>query len=90
MNGKKYNGKGYNYNGDLEYELKYGCGKVKEYYYNGYDLKFKGTYLNGKKWNGLKLEYGDNDKLIFKGEYLNDKRNGKGKKYYRNELIFEG
>ena len=31
LNGKRWNGKGYNF-GHLEYELKNGCGKVKEYY----------------------------------------------------------
>ena len=28
--------------------------------------------------------------LEFEGEYLNGQRNGKGKEYYNNKLIFEG
>ena len=44
----KYNGKGYDKNGNLIYELKNGTGKVKEYYYDG-KLEFEGEYLNGKR-----------------------------------------
>ena len=44
-------GKGFNINGKIEFEINNGNGKVKEYYDNG-KLKFEGEYLNGKKWNG--------------------------------------
>ena len=44
---RKWNGKGYDENGNVIYELKNGNGKVKEYYDNG-NIKFKGEYLNGK------------------------------------------
>ena len=47
LNGKKWNGKGYNIDGNLEFELKNGNGKAKEYYDDG-KLKFEGEYLNGK------------------------------------------
>ena len=75
VNGKRWNVKGYNPNGDEEFEIidRKGLikeyseigqlefegeilngernGEEKEYYYNGYKLKFEGKYLNGKKWN---------------------------------------
>ena len=46
----KYNGKGYDGNGNIIYELKNGNGKVKEYKKG--ELIFEGEYLNGIKWNG--------------------------------------
>ena len=51
---RKWNGKGYDENGNVIYELKNGNGKVKEYYDNG-NIKFKGEYLNGKQ-NGEGIE----------------------------------
>ena len=35
FNGKRWNGKLYNYNGNIEMNIKYGYGKGKEYDYNG-------------------------------------------------------
>ena len=64
------------------------CGK--EYNEEG-EIIFEGTYLKGKKWNGIGKEYYENNFLKFEGEYLNGKRNGKGKDYNKyNELIFDG
>ena len=73
---------------NIEYELKNGTGKVKEYNVNG-KIIFEGEYLNGKKnekgkefWNG---------NLEFEGEFLNGEKNGKGKEYNnKGELIYEG
>ena len=46
---KKWNGKGYDENGNIIYELMNGTGKVKEYnMFNG-KLEFEGEYLNEKK-----------------------------------------
>ena len=45
---KKWNGNGYNKNGDIIYKLINGNGKVKEYNIYG-NLIFEGEYLNGKK-----------------------------------------
>ena len=87
---KKLNGKGYDKNGNIIYELINGNGKVKEYF-NG-RLIFEGEYVNEKK-NGKVKEYdNENGKLIFEGEYANGKRNGKVKEYnkYDGKLIFEG
>ena len=70
---KKWNGKGYNKNGNIIYELTKGNGKVKEY--NDYDGKimFEGKYLNGKR-NGKGKEYDNIGKIIFEGEYSNGER----------------
>ena len=86
---RKWNGKGYDKNGNIIYELINGNGKVKEYNYDG-ELKFEGEYLNGKK-NGQGKEY-YKGRLEFEGEYLNGKRwNGKGKEYdYDHRLVYEG
>ena len=83
---KKYNGKGYDLNGNIIYELKNGNGKGKEYEENR--LIFEGEYVNGKRI-GKGKKYEEN-RLIFEGEYLNGKRNGKGIEYnYDNTLKFE-
>ena len=88
LNDKKWNGKGYDYNGNEIYEIKEGKGYVKEFYSDG-SLLFEGEYLNGEK-TGKGIEY-LHGKLFFKGEYLNWKRSGKGKEYFDNGLIkFEG
>ena len=72
----KYNGKGYDENRNMLYELINGTGKVEEYYDDG-SIRFEGEYLNGKKI-GKGKEYDFCRYLIYEGEYLNDKRNGKG------------
>ena len=45
---KKYNGKGYDENGNIIYELINGTGKVKEYDIYS-KLIYEGNYLNGIK-----------------------------------------
>ena len=48
LNGKKWNGKGYDKKGNIIYELNNGNGNIREY--NDYGkLSFEGEYLNGKK-----------------------------------------
>ena len=73
FNGLEWNGKGYDKNNNIVYELNNGKGYVKEYYDNG-KLIFEGAYLNGLK-NGKGKEY-FNDELLFDGEYLNEKKKG--------------
>ena len=86
---RKYNGKWYDKNGNIIYELINGKGKVKKYDFVG-KLLFVGEYFNGKK-HGKGKEYFRQDKLIFEGEYLNGKKHGKGKEYYFDGgIIFEG
>jgi len=82
---QKWNGKGYDENGNIIYELKNGNGKVKEYYYDGV-LEFEGEYLNGKR-HGKGKEYYHNGDLEYEGEYLNGKRNGKGFEYKKDTTI---
>ena len=86
---KKWNGKGYDENGNTIYELKNGKGKVKECDDDG--IIFEGEFENGNR-NGKGKEINKKGELLFEGEYLNGKRwNGKGKEYnWNNELIFEG
>ena len=78
---KKWNGKGYDENGNIIYELINGNGKGKEYDWNN-KLVFEGEYLNAKK-NGKGKEYNWKGKLIFEGEYLN------GVKVYNKKIIFD-
>ena len=84
----KWNGKGFDENRNVIYELNNGNGKVKEYWND--ILYFDGEYWNGKK-NGKGRQYNNNGRLIYEGEYLNGIRNGKGIEYNRNgEIIFKG
>ena len=62
-------------------------GKGKEYNVCG-NLRFKGEYIKGKKWNGE--EYYDNGNLRFKGEYINGKKwNGKEYPYMSDSISYE-
>ena len=74
---KKYNGKGYDKNGNIIYELINGKGSYKELYDNG---KIKLEILYSKELSkGEGKEYDENGSLIFEGEYFNFKKwNGKG------------
>ena len=70
----QWNGKGYDENGNVIYELINGTGKVKEY--EEKFLVFEGEYLNGKR-NGKGKEYNKDEngvKLKFDGEYMNGKK----------------
>ena len=55
LNNKRWNGKGYDENGNIIYELNNGSGKIIEYHGN-HRLKFEGEYLNGER-NGKGKEY---------------------------------
>ena len=75
---KKFNGKGFDENGKVIYELNKGTGKIKEYdYYKGF-LLYEGEYLNGRR-NGKGKEYNEHGNLIYEGEYLYGRRNGREK-----------
>ena len=89
LNGKKWNGKGFDKNGEIIFELKDGTGKCQEYNNEGV-LIFEGEYINGEK-HGKCKEYSNKDELIFEGEYINGKRNGKGKGHIIKDMAkFEG
>ena len=87
-NGKKWNGKGYDINNKLIYELKNGKGFVEVYDYKINHLIYQGEYLNGKK-NGKGKIYSFIG-LIFEGEFIDGIIIGKGKVYEQNDIIFEG
>ena len=87
-NGLKWNGKGYDNNNNIVYELKNGKGYVKEYDCSG-KIYFEGEYLNGKR-NGKGKQYDWVGQLQFEGEYLNGLKNGKGKEYDYSNFIFKG
>jgi len=90
LNNKKWNGKGYDINRNIIYELINGNSIVKEYNEVGLRIIYEGEYKNGKR-NGKGKEYYYNDKIKYEGEYLNGKRHGKGKQYYyKGNLEFEG
>ena len=89
LKGKKVNGKIYDSNGNLSYDLENINGLIKEYDYSG-KLQFEGEYKNGQR-NGNGKEYDSNAELVFEGEYLNGEKNGIGKDYYsKGTLHFEG
>ena len=90
LSNKWWNGKGYDRNWNIAFELYNGTGKVKEYDSNGI-LIFEGEYLKAER-NGKGKEFNKHcGKLNYEGEFLNGKRNGKGKEYDNYEkLIFEG
>ena len=103
LNGKKIEGKGFDYKGNIILQIQE-KGKGKEYYDNG-NLKFEGEYLNGRRWNGKYYnyegkeeftmkngrgqgkEYDYNGNILFEGEYISGKRYGKGKEYYNNSKL---
>ena len=78
---KRWNGKGYNKNSIIDFKIKEGNGKGKEYYYDD-KLEFEGEYVNGE-WNGKRKgkEYNNNGELEFEGKYLKGERNTPGKEY---------
>jgi antitoxin component YwqK of YwqJK toxin-antitoxin module len=88
--GKRWNGIGYDNYGNKIYELKNGCGIVKEYNEDGI-LLYDGEYKNGVKY-GLGKEYNIEKELIYDGSYINGKRSkGKGKEYnFSGRLKYEG
>ena len=74
---KKWNGKGYDENGKIIYELINGNGKSKEYNEYSGKLIFEGEYLNGQRnGKGKKYEY---NKLQFEGENLSGEKMEKEK-----------
>ena len=77
LNGKICNGKGYDHNGEIVFEIKNGKGHIKLYTNYEGQLLFEGEYLYGER-NGKGKEY-YKGQLEFEGEYLNGKKMGKEK-----------
>ena len=87
LNGHKWNGKGYDADGEVIYEIQNGNGKIKVFDRDR-DLLFEGELKNGKiEGEGKEYNYKD---IIFEGEYKKGKRHGKGKDYILGSLIFDG
>ena len=91
--GKRWNGKGYDNNKKITYELKNGKGIVKRFDYNNI-LILEAEYINGVR-NGKEKIYFWKNKThceVEYFEYINGKRNGKGKllSIFDNFLSFEG
>ena len=85
LNGGKWNGKGYDENKNIIYQIINGKGFIKKYLIGPLVL-LREHNLNGNFPKTVK--YYD---LLFEGEYLNGKKNGKVKEYdENNNLIFEG
>jgi len=103
LNGERWNGTVYGYDGYKEYEILEG--RKFNYSMHYLSLKFIGiNFVNLKidydkifslfnkeiaKINIYAKEYNFGE-LVIKEEYINEKRNGKGKEYFFKELIFEG
>ena len=66
---KKWNRKGYNKEGNEEYEIKDGKGIIKEYDYWG-NLIFEEEYLNGERSGKGKEFIQFKNTLVYEGEYL--------------------
>jgi len=73
LDGKEWNGKGYNINGELIFEINNGNGNVKEYNEFNDKLEFEGEYFNGER-NGKGKGYYYDGNLKNEGEYLNGKK----------------
>ena len=85
--GKKWEGKGYDINNNIIYELKNGKGIVKIFNYLN-ELVYEGEFLNGNI-NGKGKDFNKN-LMRYEGEYLDGNRHGKGKEYYDDSLVFVG
>jgi len=85
---KRWNGKGYDENLNVIYEIINGSGNNIKIYNSFGELEYEGDYLKGQR-NGKGKKY-ENGGLKYEGEFLNNKRNGIGKEYKNNEIIYEG
>jgi len=74
-------------NGILKIALKNGV--VKEYILGTNKLIYEGESIN-KKRSGYEKEYDKFGYIKYKGKFFNGKREGAGKKYYNDDIIFEG
>ena len=81
---KKWNGKGYDTNNNIIYELKDGKGFVQEFNENG-RIEYECEYLNGER-NGRGKKY-INGVLMYEGEFLNGKICGKGREFNFNDKV---
>ena len=73
LNGKRWNGIGYNLIWKPDFEIKDGNGIIKEYHYINGKIKFKCEYSRGRI-NGNGAEYYNNGNVEFVGEYISEQK----------------
>ena len=87
MEKKDGQGKEYYINGKIKFEGNYLDGEI----FNGiiYEKDSNNSFIinNGNGYIKIYDEFGN---LFFEGEYKNREKNGKGKEYNNNRLIYEG
>ena len=87
---RKWDGKIYDKNKKVIYEINNGNGKIIEYFGNVLENKFEGECIDGKK-NGRGKEYGWGKFLLFEGEYKDGKKEGYGVQYnIIGQIIYKG
>ena len=86
---RKWDGKGYDKNKNVIYEIHNGKGKAIEYFGPRMEYRFEGEYVDGKR-NGKGKEYLGEDTLMFEGEYKDGERNGFGIEYFYGDIQFKG
>ena len=91
LSGKIWNGKGYDKDHNVTYEIKNSKGYKKDFCTKNNELSYEAEYLNAGI-NGIVKKYHYlNSKLKFIGEYFDGSKNGKAKEYYLDEkLKYEG
>ena len=87
LNGSQWNGKQFDENGNIIFEIKNGSGLIKEFNDEGL-LQYECEYKYGSK-NGWEKIYDNYGKIKSEMEYLNGYKI-RGKEYYGGHLIFEG
>ena len=87
-NGFKWNGRIYDKEGNVKFEIKKGKAFIKKYDENNI-LRAEGIIINGEP-NGLFKLYDSEGNLEDECEFLNGKYNGKKKEYKNSKLIFDG
>ena len=55
LNGKRWNGTGYNLIGKKDFEIKDGNGMIKEYHYINENIKFECEYSKGRIYQNKKM-----------------------------------
>ena len=85
LNGKRWNGKGYNHEGKEVFEIRNGEGLIKEYNYKG-KLILEAEYKNGEISGKAKV-HNNIENLEYEGGYLKGKKMEKGKNIIIESII---
>ena len=79
LNDKIWNGKGFTFDGKVDFIIKNGKGHIKEYNENR-KLIFEGEIINGLR-EGKGKEYFETGKIYYEGDWKKGQKNGKGIMY---------